>query len=114
MVSFDVKALQIFFGCRRHYLECMQGWLGKHFEKLGYPYFESRISSFEDTNVRDHEFDLNNEGSPNFIDLTSPFGAQCSSKSKQDPRPLTCIHQEKQSPRSVNYVFYLISALKLS
>lgn len=103
---------------RRHYLECTQGSLGKHFEKLvqcdarlnflsqqakltlGSPYFESRISGFEDTNVRDHEFDLNNEGSPNFINLTSPSGAQCSSKSKQDPRPLTCIHQEKPSPRS--------------
>lgn len=67
---------------------------------LDSPYFESQMSGFEDTHERDREFDLNNEGSPNFIDYTSPSGAQCSSKSKQDPRPLECIHQEKPSPRS--------------
>lgn len=130
--SFDVKTLQIFFGCRRHYLECPHGLLGKHIEKLvqcdprlnflsqqaemtlDSPYFESQMSGFEDTHERDRELDLNNEGSPNFIDYTSPSGAQCSSKSKQDPRPLECIHQEKPSPRSGNYVFYLRSAFKFS
>ncbi|KAH0664301.1 hypothetical protein KY284_029232 [Solanum tuberosum] len=103
---------------RRHYLECPHGLLGKHIEKLvqcdprlnflsqqaemtlDSPYFESQMSGFEDTHERDREFDLNNEGSPNFIDYTSPSGAQCSSKNKQDPRPLECIHQEKPSPRS--------------
>ncbi|XP_055830673.1 uncharacterized protein LOC129899676 isoform X2 [Solanum dulcamara] len=103
---------------RRHYLECPQGSLGKHFEKLvqcdprlnflsqqaeitlDSPYFESRISGFEDTHVRDREFDLNIEGSPNFVDLTSPSRVQCSSKCKEDPRPFECIHQEKPSPRS--------------
>ncbi|KAJ8560641.1 hypothetical protein K7X08_022501 [Anisodus acutangulus] len=109
---------------RRHYLECPQGLLGKHFEKLvqcdprlnflsqqaeitlDSPYFESRISVFEDTHVSDREFDLNNEGSPHFLDLqsaTSPSGAQCySSKSEQDPvsRPSERIHHEKPSSSS--------------
>lgn len=109
---------------RRHYLECPQGLLGKHFEKLmqcdprlnflsqqaeitlDSPYFESRISGFEDTHASDREFDLNNEGSPNFLDLqsaVSPSGAQCSSsKSEQDPvgRPLEHIYQAKPSPSS--------------
>ncbi|XP_016433770.1 uncharacterized protein LOC107760261 isoform X1 [Nicotiana tabacum] len=107
---------------RRHYLQCPQGLLGKHFEKLmqcdprlnflshqaeiksDSPYFESRLSVFEDPHVTDREFDLNDDGSPNFLDLqstTSPSGAHCSkSKSEQDPvgRPLECIHQEKLSP----------------
>ncbi|CAN4098442.1 unnamed protein product [Withania somnifera] len=106
---------------RRHYLECLPGLLGKHFKKLvqcdprlnflsqqaeitlDSPYFESRKSGFEDAHLRDHEFDLNNEMSPNFIDLqsaTSPSGAQYSSSlSEQDPiaRPLECIRQEKPS-----------------
>ncbi|KAK4375512.1 hypothetical protein RND71_006189 [Anisodus tanguticus] len=110
---------------RRHYLVCPQGLLGKHFEKLvqcdprlnflsqqaeitlDSPYFESRISVFEDTHVSDREFDLNNEGSPHFLDLqsaTSPSGAQCSSsKSEQDPvgRPSERTHHENPSPSSV-------------
>ncbi|CAN4100162.1 unnamed protein product [Withania somnifera] len=109
---------------RRHYLECLPGLLEKHFEKLvqcdprlnflsqqaeitlDSPYFESRKSGFEDAHVRDREFDLNNEVSPNFNDLqsaTSPSGAQNSSSiSEQDPigRPLECIRLEKPSPIS--------------
>ncbi|XP_016578446.1 uncharacterized protein LOC107876006 isoform X3 [Capsicum annuum] len=109
---------------RRHYLECQQGLLGKHFEKLVQcdprlnflsqqaeiklesPYFESNISGSEEAHVRDHEFDLNNEGSLSFIDLqsgSSPSGAQCSSsKSEEDPihRAVECFHQEKLSPNS--------------
>ncbi|KAJ8559991.1 hypothetical protein K7X08_004049 [Anisodus acutangulus] len=109
---------------RRHYLVCPQGLLGKHFEKLvqcdprlnflsqqaeltlDSPYFESRISVFEDTHVSDREFDLNNEGSPHFLDLqsaTSPSGALCSSsKSEQDPvgRPSERTHHENPSPSS--------------
>ncbi|KAM3374888.1 putative protein isoform X1 [Capsicum galapagoense] len=109
---------------RRHYLECQQGLLGKHFEKLVQcdprlnflsqqaeiklesPYFESKISGSEEAHVRDHEFDLNNEGSLSFIDLqsgSSPSGAQCSSsKSEEDPihRAVECFHQEKLSPNS--------------
>ncbi|XP_059299720.1 uncharacterized protein LOC132052273 isoform X1 [Lycium ferocissimum] len=107
---------------RRHYLECPQGLLGKHFEKLvqcdprlnflsqqaeitlDSPYFDSRISVFEDSHVSDREFDLNNEGSPYLQSATSPSGAQCSSsKSEQDPvgRPSEHIHHEKPSPSSV-------------
>lgn len=73
---------------------------------LDSPYFESRKSGFKDAHVRDREFDLNNEVSPNFIDLqsaTSPSGAQYSSSiSEQDPigRPLEYIRQEKTSPIS--------------
>ncbi|KAG8379576.1 hypothetical protein BUALT_Bualt07G0103300 [Buddleja alternifolia] len=90
--------------CKRHYLECPQGLLGKHFEKLTQcdprlhflsqqgeitvdsPYFEPRISVFDDQNDDNSEFDLNKEGSPSIFSLqeaTSPSGAQ-SSSSKND------------------------------
>ncbi|KAI3455161.1 hypothetical protein Pfo_011824 [Paulownia fortunei] len=98
---------------KRHYLECPQGLLGKHFEKLiqcdprllflsqqgeitlDSPYFEPRISVLDDQNEDNSEFDLNSEGSPSFFslkDATSPSGAQ-SSSSKNDQDSL-CRHSE--------------------
>ncbi|CAA0806827.1 Unknown protein [Striga hermonthica] len=89
---------------RQHYLECPQGLLGKHFEKLTQcdprlnflsqqgeiildsPYFEPRISVFDDQNENRDTFDLNEDGSSSFFslqDATSPLGAQ-SSSSKND------------------------------
>ncbi|KAK6153831.1 hypothetical protein DH2020_013470 [Rehmannia glutinosa] len=89
---------------RQHYLECPQGSLGKHFEKLiqcdprlnflsqqgeitlDSPYFEPRISVFDDQNEENKNLDLNTEGSPSFFslqDTASPSGPQ-SSSSKND------------------------------
>ncbi|KAL3617691.1 hypothetical protein CASFOL_038012 [Castilleja foliolosa] len=89
---------------RQHYLECPQGLLGKHFEKLmqcdprlnflsqqgeitlDSPYFEPRISVFDDPNENKDNLDLNTEGSSSFFSLqdpASPSGAQ-SSSSKND------------------------------
>ncbi|KAL0464001.1 UNVERIFIED_CONTAM: hypothetical protein Slati_0287700 [Sesamum latifolium] len=89
---------------RRHYLECPQGLLGKHFEKLiqcdprlnflsqqgeitlDSPYFEPKISVFDDKNENNSELDSNREGSPSFFslqDTASPSGPQ-SSSSKDD------------------------------
>ncbi|XP_041998699.1 uncharacterized protein LOC121748416 isoform X2 [Salvia splendens] len=90
--------------CRQHFLECPQGLLGKHFEKLiqcdprlnflsqqgetklESPYFEPRIPAFDDQTEDNHELDLNREGSPSFFslqDTASPAGPQ-SSSSKND------------------------------
>ncbi|KAL0425168.1 UNVERIFIED_CONTAM: hypothetical protein Sradi_1051600 [Sesamum radiatum] len=89
---------------RRHYLECPQGLLGKHFEKLTQcdprlnflsqqgeitldsPYFEPKISVFDDKYENNSELDSNREGSPSFFslqDTASPSGPQ-SSSSKND------------------------------
>ncbi|XP_047942578.1 uncharacterized protein LOC125189334 [Salvia hispanica] len=89
---------------RQHFLECPQGLLGKHFEKLiqcdprlnflsqqgetklESPYFEPRIPAFDDQTEDNHELDLNREGSPSFFslqDTASPAGPQ-SSSSKND------------------------------
>ncbi|KAM3380548.1 hypothetical protein P3S68_006121 [Capsicum galapagoense] len=109
---------------RRHYLQCAQGLLGKHFEKLvqcdprlkflsqqpeitlDSPHFESKISVFESPNVSDSEFNLNNERSTTFLNLhgaASPLGALSSSNGEQDfsSRRLENIHPETPSPISV-------------
>ncbi|KAL2242819.1 UNVERIFIED_CONTAM: hypothetical protein Sindi_0399900 [Sesamum indicum] len=109
---------------KRHYLECPQGLLGKHFEKLTQcdprlqflsqqgeitldsPYFEPRISVLDDQNEDNSELDLNRERSPSFFslkDAASPSGAQTSSsKNDQDApgRPLESYRQETPSPCS--------------
>ncbi|CAA0843309.1 Unknown protein [Striga hermonthica] len=85
---------------RQHYLECPQGLLGKHFEKLmqcdprlnilsqqgeiiiDSPYFEPGISVFDDQNESKDTFDLNAEGSSSLFslqDVASPSGVQSSS-----------------------------------
>ncbi|KAL6563099.1 hypothetical protein OROHE_005686 [Orobanche hederae] len=85
---------------RQHYMECPPGLLGKHFEKLmqcdprlnflsqqgeitlDSPYFESRISVFDDQNEDTDNLDLNTEGSSSFFSVHetgSPSGAQSSS-----------------------------------
>ncbi|KAL3819116.1 hypothetical protein ACJIZ3_005021 [Penstemon smallii] len=87
---------------RRHYMECPQGLLDKHFEKLTQcdprlhflsqqgeitldsPHFEHRIAVFDD---HCNEVDLNREGSPSFF-AASPSGAQ-SSSSKNDHEALS-------------------------
>ncbi|XP_022859025.1 uncharacterized protein LOC111379823 isoform X1 [Olea europaea var. sylvestris] len=82
---------------RRHYLESPQGLLGKHFEKLiqcdprlnflsqqgeitlDSPYFEPRISVFDDPNESNSGFDMNSGESSSFSNLrepASPSGAQ--------------------------------------
>ncbi|XP_016505969.1 uncharacterized protein LOC107823775 isoform X1 [Nicotiana tabacum] len=110
---------------KQHYLQCPPGLMGKHFEKLvqcdprlnflsqqpeitlDSPYFESRISVFEDPNVSDSEFNLNNEKNTPFLNLqgpASPSEAYCStSKAEQDVvrRPLEGVPPERRSPISV-------------
>ncbi|CAN4086493.1 unnamed protein product [Withania somnifera] len=110
---------------KRHYLQCAQGLLGKHFEKLilcdprlnflsqqpeitlDSPHFESKISVFEDPNVSDSEFNLNNERSTAFLNLhgaASPSGAHCSSSNTEQDfvgRRLENGHPETPSPSSV-------------
>ncbi|GKB98989.1 hypothetical protein Tco_0985126, partial [Tanacetum coccineum] len=87
---------------RRHYLQCPQGLLGKHFEKLikcdphlnflsqqaevklESPYFEPMTSVFDEPNET-NEYDLSREAQPGIFDLhrTSPYS---SSRSKlHDP-----------------------------
>ncbi|KAA8542013.1 hypothetical protein F0562_023165 [Nyssa sinensis] len=107
---------------RHHFLQCPQGLLGKHFEKLiqcdprlnclsqqpeivleslESPYFEPKISVFDDLNE-------SNDGEGHaFFDLrdaASPSGAQSSSsKNEQDPvgRPPEYFPRETPSPSSV-------------
>lgn len=108
---------------RRHYLQCPQGLLGKHFEKLiqcdprlSYlsqqaeivlesPCFEPRISVFEDPS-ESNEYSVNSDGAAT-LDMrgaASPSGAQSSSSKSElhDPvaRP-TDFHRETPSPSSV-------------
>ncbi|CAA2935191.1 Probable small nuclear ribonucleoprotein G [Olea europaea subsp. europaea] len=85
---------------RQHYLECPQGLLGKHFEKLiqcdprlnflsqqgeitlDSPYFEPRVSVFDDPSENNSGFDMNSGESSSFSNLrdpASPSGAQSSS-----------------------------------
>lgn len=109
---------------RRHYLECPQGLLGKHFEKLiqcdprlhflsrqgqmtlDSPYFEPRSCVFDEHNGQSNEFDLNREGSPSFFSVreaTSPSAAYSySSKTDQDgfDKSSESYPQETQSPTS--------------
>ncbi|KAA8540565.1 hypothetical protein F0562_024516 [Nyssa sinensis] len=105
---------------RRHFLQCPQGLLGKHFEKLiqcdprlnflsqkpeivlESPYFEPKISVFDDSN------ELNDGEGHSFFDLrdaASPSGAQSSSSKieQQDSvgRPREHFPRETPSPSSV-------------
>ncbi|KAI3673678.1 hypothetical protein L6452_39802 [Arctium lappa] len=109
---------------RRHYLQCPQGLLGKHFEKLiqcdprlnflsqqaeielESPYFEPRTSSVFDEPSESNEYDLNREA-PAIFELrrtASPSGGQSSSSRSElhDPasRP-TELSRETPSPSSV-------------
>lgn len=113
---------------RRHFLECPQGLLGKHFEKLvqcdprlnflsqqgeitlDSPYFEPRVSAFDDQSENNNEFDLNREGSPSLFslqDTASPSGPQ-SSSSKNDVDALgrhsESYPRETPSPSSGNVI----------
>ncbi|XP_057465593.1 uncharacterized protein LOC130755234 isoform X2 [Actinidia eriantha] len=110
---------------RRHFLQCPQGLLGKHFEKLVQcdprlnflsqqgeitiesPYFEPRISVFDDSNEPNHGFDLNGEEGQAFFDLrdgSSPSGAQSSPLQNGQPdlvgRPPEQFSRETPSPSS--------------
>ncbi|KAL8243516.1 hypothetical protein R6Q59_009774 [Mikania micrantha] len=110
---------------RRHYLQCPQGLLGKHFEKLiqcdprlnflsqqseielESPYFEPRKSVFDEAH-ESNEYDLSREGRPGpaIFDIhraSSPSGGQSSSRSElHDPsgRPAE-FSREAPSPSSV-------------
>lgn len=112
---------------RRHYLQCPQGLLGKHFEKLvlcdprlnflsqqgdivlDTPYFEPRVSVFDDSNESDRDFDLNPEKGQavfNLKDAPSPSRAQSSSSLTVERRDLVGIptdqfSRETPSPCSV-------------
>lgn len=126
----------VFFCCRRHFLECPQGLLGKHFEKLiqcdprlnflsqqgeitlESPYFEPRVPAFDDQSETNNEFDLNREGSPSFFslqDTASPSGPQ-SSSSKNDidvSRHSEPYPRETPSPSSGMILLVLKKALQL-
>lgn len=108
---------------RRHYLQCPQGLLGKHFEKLiqcdprlnflsqqaeielESPYFEPKTSVFDEPN-ESNEYDLHREA-PAMFDFprtASPSGGQSSSSRSElhDPasRPAE-FSREAPSPSSV-------------
>lgn len=110
---------------RRHFLQCPQGLLGKHFEKLiqcdprlnflsqqaetvlETPYFEPRISVFGDSKESNHEFDSSAEERQGFFDMgdaASPSGVQSSSlKSEQHDlvgRPPEQFYRDTPSPSS--------------
>ncbi|KAL5573065.1 hypothetical protein UlMin_022662 [Ulmus minor] len=110
---------------RQHSLQCPQGMLGKHFEKLiqcdprlnflsqqpeivlETPYFETNVRT-EEANECGHVFDFKKEDRPCFFTLqdsaTSTSGAQSSSKNEQDFANVghENYSHEISSPRSVN------------
>ncbi|XAR50445.1 hypothetical protein NMG60_11004776 [Bertholletia excelsa] len=110
---------------RRHFLQCPQGLLGKHFEKLiqcdprlnflsqqgeivvESPYFEPRISVFDNSNESNHGLDLNGVERQAFLDLqedSSPSGVKSSpQRSDKDPvgRLAERFPRETPSPSSV-------------
>ncbi|KAL8099109.1 hypothetical protein AgCh_031695 [Apium graveolens] len=111
---------------RRHYLQCPPGLLGKHFEKLiqcdprlNYlsqqaeitlesPYFEPRISVFDESDEGSSKYDMSRGGRPaifNLQDVPSSSGPQ-SSSSKTEQYDFLGTHQrqysrETPSPSSV-------------
>ncbi|KAH7867104.1 hypothetical protein Vadar_028868 [Vaccinium darrowii] len=111
---------------RRHFLQCPQGLLGKHFEKLiqcdprlnflsqqgeivlESPYFKPRVSVFDDTDEPNHGIDLNSEDGQAYLDLrdaASPSGGLSSpmSTDQQDilGRNAERFSNETPSPSSV-------------
>jgi hypothetical protein len=105
---------------RRHYLQCPQGLLGKHFEKLiqcdprlnflsqqaevelESPYFEPRTSVFDEPNET-NEYDLSREARPGIFDLHRTTSPSSSSRSElHDPAGrLAEFSREAPSPSSV-------------
>ncbi|XP_015869013.2 uncharacterized protein LOC107406408 isoform X1 [Ziziphus jujuba] len=109
---------------RRHFLQCPQGLLGKHFEKLvqcdprinflsqqpeivlDSPYFESRVTTINDPNEFSHGFHKKGEDGSVFLglqDAISPLAAQSSSKNEQElsGRAPENYSQDIPSPSSV-------------
>lgn len=109
--------------CRRHYLQCPEGLLEKHFEKLiqcdprlfhlsqqaeislESPYFEPKVSVCDEPDGA-NEYVMNGVDAPGMFDLkiaASPSGAQ-SSSSKSEQHHFVGIHpdhfQETPSPSS--------------
>lgn len=100
-----VEMMNIFhsYACRQHFLQCPQGLLGKHFEKLiqcdprlrflskkpeivlGSPYFGDSVSVLEDPGKsKSHDLGLKREEGSSFSELqeaasSSPSGDQTSS-----------------------------------
>lgn len=108
-------------------MQCPQGLLGKHFEKLiqcdprlnflsqqaditlESPYFEPRISVFDDSIESSSGYDLNSEDGASIFDLqdpASPSGAQSSSSKNEQQdfviRPPEHFPRETPSPSSGN------------
>jgi hypothetical protein len=102
---------------RRHFLQSPQGLLGKHFEKLiqcdprlnflsqqgeivlESPYFEPRVSVFDDTDEPNHGIDLNSEDGQAYLDLrdaASPSGG-LSSPMSTDQQDILSRHAERFS-----------------
>lgn len=109
--------------CRQHFLQCPQGLLTKHFEKLiqcdmrlnflsqqpeivlDSPYFEQRSSVFEDTEEsKDHSFDQvdsRRASVSGFQDVASPTATQSSSlkiEQKQDSAGLLSENRLREAP----------------
>lgn len=115
------KTLALWF-YRQHFLQCPQGLLNKHFEKLiqcdtrlcflsrqpeivlESPCFEPRSSAFEDPESKDHGFDPlgNGNGSSvsGFQDVASPSASQSSSLKidQQDTASMALEHQSREAP----------------
>lgn len=98
-----MMVIRSFYCHRQHFLQCPQGFLGKHYEKLvqcdprlnflsqqpeiviDSPYFESRVTTINSPNEFSHGFDTKGEDGSVFLglqDAISPLGAQSSSKNE--------------------------------
>lgn len=109
--------------CRQHFLQCPQGLLNKHFEKLiqcdtrlcflsrqpeivlDSPYFELRPSVFEDQGeAKGHGFDQLASGKgpsiSGFQEIASPSASQSSSlkTDPQDSAGMTLEHRSREAP----------------
>ncbi|GFZ04020.1 hypothetical protein Acr_16g0006440 [Actinidia rufa] len=117
---------------RRHFLQCPQGLLGKHFEKLiqcdprlnflsqqgdivlESPYFEPRTSVLDDSNEANHGIDLNSKEGQDFF-AGSPSGAQSSAMTneRQDlvGRPRELFPRKTPSPSSGRHMNALLKII---
>lgn len=105
------KGVAFVICCRQHFLQCPQSLLGKHFEKLIHcdprlnflskqpeillesPYFESRISGFNDLDDAGHSIELKSEEGPTIFRLQD----QSSPSTVQSP---SCINEQDFAVRA--------------
>lgn len=126
----DENSLALWF-YRQHFLQCPQGLLNKHFEKLiqcdtrlcflsrqpdivlDSPYFEPRPSVFEDQEEsKGHGFDQLGSGKGSsmsgFQAVASPSASQSSSlkTDQQDSAGMTLEHRSREAPSPSSGLIY--------